>query len=185
MNIANNFTTIHFIGSCNFLNELSTTVCVPIKTEDLNLTVFSIITEINESKPLTKHLSCECKCRFDAKKCSSNQWWNKNKCQYECNKRHLCENDFAWNPGTCSCENGKYLASIIDDSAINCHDAKWNDKGKSYDRTNFNENKVTCKTQNSYISLAFSLITIALVIDVSNYCYLIKENKHIYYDFTS
>ena len=23
-----------------------------------------------------------------------------------------------WNPTTCSCENGKYLASIIDDSVI-------------------------------------------------------------------
>ena len=25
-----------------------------------------------------------------------------------------------WNPTTCSCENGKYLASIMDDSAIMC-----------------------------------------------------------------
>ena len=25
-----------------------------------------------------------------------------------------------WNPATCSCENGKYLASIIDDSVIMC-----------------------------------------------------------------
>ena len=25
-----------------------------------------------------------------------------------------------WNPATCSCENGKYLASILDDSAIIC-----------------------------------------------------------------
>ena len=23
-----------------------------------------------------------------------------------------------WNPSTCNCENGKYLASIMDDSAI-------------------------------------------------------------------
>ena len=25
------------------------------------------------------------------------------------------------NPGTCSCENWKYLASVMDDSAITCH----------------------------------------------------------------
>ena len=25
-----------------------------------------------------------------------------------------------WTPATCSCENGKYLASIMDDSAIRC-----------------------------------------------------------------
>ena len=42
-------------------------VCVPNKTEDLNLSVFSMITRINESKTLTKHISCECKCKFDGK----------------------------------------------------------------------------------------------------------------------
>ena len=44
----------------------------------------------------------------------------------------------------------------------------------SYDNeTNFNVKKATC-TQNLYISLAFLLITIALSITVSIYCYLIK-----------
>ena len=28
------------------------------------------------------------------------------------------EKDYIWNPATCSCQNGKYSASIIDDSAI-------------------------------------------------------------------
>ena len=41
--------------------------------------------------------------------------------------------------------------------------------------TNFNEKKATCKTQNFYILLAFLLITIALLIVVSIYCYLIKH----------
>ena len=36
-------------------------VCVPKKTEDLNLSVFNIITGINESKTLTKHISYEWK----------------------------------------------------------------------------------------------------------------------------
>ena len=40
--------------------------------------------------------------------------------------------------------------------------------------TNFNEKKATCKTQSLYILLAFLLITIALLIAVSIYCYLIK-----------
>ena len=30
-------------------------------------------TGVNESKTLTKHISCECKCRFDDIKCNSNQ----------------------------------------------------------------------------------------------------------------
>ena len=50
--------------------------CVPSKIENLNLSVFNMITGINESKALTKHMSCECKCKFDGKKCNSDQWWN-------------------------------------------------------------------------------------------------------------
>ena len=33
------------VGSYNTLNDLSNKVCVPNKTEDLNLSVFSMITE--------------------------------------------------------------------------------------------------------------------------------------------
>ena len=38
-----------------------------------------MITGINDSKILTKHI-CECKCRFDGRKCNSDQWWNNDKC---------------------------------------------------------------------------------------------------------
>ena len=31
---------------------------------------------INESYTLTKHVSCECKCKFDGRKFNSNQRWN-------------------------------------------------------------------------------------------------------------
>ena len=37
-----------------------------------------MITGINESKTLTKHISYECKYRFDGRKCNSDQWWNNN-----------------------------------------------------------------------------------------------------------
>ena len=53
------------VGSCNTLNDLSRKVCIPYKTEDLNLSIFNIITGINESKTLTKHISCACKCKLD------------------------------------------------------------------------------------------------------------------------
>ena len=45
-----------------------------------------MITGINESKTLTKHISCECKCKFDGRKCNSNQKWNNDKCRCECKK---------------------------------------------------------------------------------------------------
>ena len=47
--------------------NLSSKVYILNKTEDLNLSVFNMITGINEPEPLTKHISCECKCKFDGK----------------------------------------------------------------------------------------------------------------------
>ena len=56
------------------LNNLSNKVCVPNKTEDLNLGVLNMIAGINESKTLTKNILCECKCKFDGRKFNSGQW---------------------------------------------------------------------------------------------------------------
>ena len=60
------------VGSYNTLNDLSNRVCVPNKTEDLNIHVFNMIIGISESKTLTKYISCECKCKFDGRKFNSN-----------------------------------------------------------------------------------------------------------------
>ena len=143
--------------------------------EDSNLSVINMLTGIDESKVLTKHISCKCKCKFDGRKCNSDQWWSNDKFLCECKKRHVCEKYYIWNPGTCNCENGKYLASIMDDLAIRCDDdiESYEEEEKTIP-TSFNEKKTTYKSQNFYISLAFSLVTIALLIAVSIYCYLIQ-----------
>ena len=71
----------------------------------------------------------------------------------------------------------------MDDSTIICDEVI-----NSYDEeiktipTNFNEKKITCTAQKFYILVAFLLITIALLIAVSIYCYLIKyraKEKHL------
>ena len=89
---------------------------------------FNMIIGINESKIFTKHASCKCKCKFDCKKFHSKQKWNYNKCQCECKTPK--EHHYIWNPATCSCENNKYLASIIHDSEITCD--KIIEKKKNY-----------------------------------------------------
>ena len=61
-------------GSCNTLNDLSNKVCIPNKIGDLNVNMFNMITRINESKTFTKHISCECSCKLDERKCNSDQW---------------------------------------------------------------------------------------------------------------
>ena len=101
-----------FVGGCNTINDLSNKVCVPNEIEDLNLSLFNMITGINESKTLTKHISREWTCKFDERKCNSNQKWNNDKCWCECKKHNSCEKCYIWNLATCKCENGKYLASI-------------------------------------------------------------------------
>ena len=62
-----------------------------------------MITGINESKASTKHISCECKCKFAGRKCNLNKKWNNDKCWCECKKHHICEKDYIWNPAKCSC----------------------------------------------------------------------------------
>ena len=56
----------------------------------------------------------------------------------------------------------------MDDSVITCVEII------GIEETNFNEKNITCKPQNFYILLSFLLTTIALLIAVSIYCYLLK-----------
>ena len=71
-------------------------------------------------------------------------------------ERHVCEKDYIWNHSACSCENGKNLESIMDDSAI-----MYDEVIESYDKetktipSNFNEKTATCKTKNFFIILEF------------------------------
>ena len=62
-----------YVGSCNAINCFYNKVCVHNKTEDLILSVFNMISVKNESKTLAKSLSRESKCKFDGRKCKSNQ----------------------------------------------------------------------------------------------------------------
>ena len=52
---------------------MSNKLCIPNKTGDLNLHTFNMITKTNESKTLTKLISCEYKCEFDGIKYNLNQ----------------------------------------------------------------------------------------------------------------
>ena len=80
------------VGSCNTLNDFSNNLCVWNKTEELNLSLFNVITGINELKTLTNHISIyHANSNLDLME-------GNGKCRYECKKRHVYE---------------KYLASIV------------------------------------------------------------------------
>ena len=87
MNIFKNFITICLQLNCIDVLEVVVLLMTYLiksvfsnETRNLNLSVFNMITGINESKTSTKHISCKFKCKFDVRKCNSDQWWNNNKC---------------------------------------------------------------------------------------------------------
>ena len=91
-----------FDGSCNTIKN---------PFEGVNLKSFSMMKGINESMTLAKHVSWECRCDLDDKKCNSRQKRNNDKCQCEhkATARHRTgEEDYAWNRITCTCELDMY-----------------------------------------------------------------------------
>ena len=107
--------------SCDSVDDLSCKICFPNKTKSVNVKVFNMITKINETKTLIKHISCNYKFKFDNTTCNLNQKWNNETCQYEYNnivnaQKNIIEilaNAF---------ENGKNSKSIVDESVIVCYE---------------------------------------------------------------
>ena len=67
-------------GSCNIL---SSKICVPKERKYINVKAFNMITNKNEGKARTKHISCNFKCKFNSAVCNLNQKWNNKTCQCE------------------------------------------------------------------------------------------------------
>ena len=94
-----------------------------------------------------------------------NQKWNNDNCRCEYKypkENYVCKKDYIWNNATCNCENGKYLASIVENSVITC------DQIIEATKTVLTKT-VLAKTTltNLYILLTFLSITIGLLIAVS------------------
>ena len=60
--------------------SLSSKICVPNKTEDVNVDVLNMITRRNESVTLTEHILYDCKCKFVGRKFNLNQMSNEELC---------------------------------------------------------------------------------------------------------
>ena len=79
-----------------------------------------MITGINKTKTLVKHISCVFKCKFSSSTWHSNEKWNNDKCQSKCKKYRTHKKDLSWNTSACIYENSRYLKSIVDNSVIVC-----------------------------------------------------------------
>ena len=113
------------VGSCNTFNDFSNKACVPNKTEDLksmciqqDQSIYCLSVNVNLMEENVSQINGGITINAA-----------------ECKQCHVCEKYCVWNSATCSCENGKYLASIMDDSAIIC------DEFIDVKEMNFDENK--------------------------------------------
>ena len=105
-------------GSCNVL--LPKIGALKKKTKDIIVKAFNMTTNKNGAKTIVKHVSCDCKCKFNSTTGNSNQKWNNETCQCECKNYRTCKKDYSWNPSTFVCENDKYLKFIANASVITC-----------------------------------------------------------------
>ena len=90
-----------------------------MKTKDINVKVFNVITNKNEDKTMKKHISCNSRRKRNSTTCNSNQKRNNKTCQCVCKNFRKCKS-YNWNPSTCICENSKYLKIIADISITEC-----------------------------------------------------------------
>ena len=71
-------------GNCNNINNAHAKICVPDTVKNLNVKVFNLMSQTNETKHIKWHETCKCICRLDRIICNSKQKWNEDKCRCEC-----------------------------------------------------------------------------------------------------
>ena len=84
----------------------------------------------------------------------------------------MCKKGYIWNSRTSALKNGAYLKFVIDDSILKC--------GEITHPINLKDKKATCKVDNFYNLLTFSLINTLLMIinDIYYYYYHIKHRSN-------
>ena len=98
-------------------NVLSPKMCFSKEAKVVNKEIvkaFNIITNKNETKGMTKNISCDYECNFNSTTCNSNQKWNNKTINANVKIIVHQKKDFSWNPSPCICEKSKYLKSIAD-----------------------------------------------------------------------
>ena len=171
-------------GSCNIL---SPKICVSKETKDTYFKAFNMITNKNEAKAITRHISCNCKCIFNSTTCNSNQKWNNKTCQCACKNYYKCKEDYSWNPSTCICKNSKDLKSIADSSVTECNEIlividNVTTNAKTTKKTNaMSTASINCyckKVRDCYI-LHTVLLVIILILKITIICYHCARQKGI------
>ena len=89
MNINNNETLFSpysifvskYSATCNDVNSFYAKLYVPDVVKNMNMKVFNQISRTNETKYVSWHQTCKCKCRLDTSACNNKQRSNNDKCR--------------------------------------------------------------------------------------------------------
>ena len=122
---------------------------------------------------MTKHISYECKCKFNRFNNSNQNWRKKRHC--ECRNYYKCKKDYRWNCNTCICENSKYLKGIADTSVTQCDEIYI---AMDIVSTIASINSHHKKVRDSYI-LHIVLLVIILLLILIIICYYSHTNKNV------
>ena len=174
------------LGKCNeSCNALSPKKCVLQKRKDTNIKVFNMMTTKNEAQTMTKHISSDCKCKFNSATCNSNQKWNNKTCQCEFENYRKWKKNYSYNPSTCICENSKYLKSIADNSVIKCDEIisamdiesiKMTNTIRTNASINCHSEKVRCKIDYILHTVLLAIVLL-LIIAIISYHYAKHRSK--------
>ena len=90
-----------FSGRCNIINDPYSKLCAPDVVKNLKT---DLLSKINETRQVSCHETCRCKCRLDAGVCNNKQHKYNDKCRCACKKliyKGRWDNGFIWNPSIC------------------------------------------------------------------------------------
>ena len=93
--------------NCNNINDPYVKMCIPDNIKNLNVTVFNLISRINQTRHIEWHETCKYKFRLDTSVCNNKQRWNHDNCRCACKElinRGACNKVFIWNSSNCECE---------------------------------------------------------------------------------
>ena len=91
-------------GSCNAIDDPSGRICVPKKTKSKSLLVLNMTAGVNESKISIKQILCNCRCKYDGRKYSSYQKWNKPNHKFQCKCAKQLSIVYTTYSSICTCE---------------------------------------------------------------------------------
>ena len=102
--------------SCNTIDDLNGRICVLNKTKTGSINLSNMAISINAAKALTKHISCDCKCKFDGKVVYKIIAIS----AVESAIRYcLCKKDYIWYPSICDCKIAEYFKNYSYKCLIN------------------------------------------------------------------